>query len=238
MTRHPTGPPQETPSIPPVSSARYDCLHCHSGIAMDDVNVANDLALCRSCGRTMSFAAIAPIPGGADVDLSAPPKGVRIEESPIHGRTLVYRKVPAQVWFLIPFTAVWSGGSMTGIYGTQIAKGRFEPMLCLFGLPFLIGSVVLISLILFGLFGSWRIRAAGGELTVTMRLGPFGWNRRLAYEPGARVSIADAKWRQNNHTQTLIQVESGGRKLRFGSALNDSAKVFIAEALRRMLAAA
>lgn len=214
----------------------YHCQSCGAGIALADVNVANDIALCRACGKTMPFSVIAPIPGSADVDLQRPPKGVRIEESPIHGRSIIYRKMSPIVLFLIPFTAVWSGLSMFGIYGTQIKEGAFDPARSLFGLPFLIGTVVLVSVILFNLFGRWRIGYSGGILTAVMELGPLGWTRRLVCDKSARVSIKPAKWQKNNVPQHLIQVDCQGSSLKFGSSIPDEAKAFIAEAVRRTLA--
>ncbi|HEX7261284.1 MAG TPA: hypothetical protein VF258_05670 [Luteolibacter sp.] len=106
--------------------ASYRCQSCGSGIALGDVNVVNDIALCRSCGKTMSFSEIAPIPGAENIDLNRPPKGVRIEGSPIYGRSIIYRKISPVVFFLIPFTAAWSGFSMSGIYGSQIMEGKFD----------------------------------------------------------------------------------------------------------------
>ena len=87
------------------------CQSCGAAIALADVNVANDIALCRACGQTMRFSEIAPIPGAAEVDLQRPPKGVRIDDSPLRGRSIIYRKISPAVLFLIPFTALWSGGS-------------------------------------------------------------------------------------------------------------------------------
>lgn len=214
----------------------YHCQSCGAGISLADVNVANDIALCRACGKTMAFSEIAPIPGSADVDLQRPPKGVRIEESPIHGRSIIYRKMSPVVFFLIPFTAVWSGFSMGGIYGTQIEEGVFDPTRSLFGLPFLIGTVFLVSYILFSLFGRWRIGYSGGILTAAMELGPLGWTRRLVCDKSARVSIRPSEWRKNHRPQSLIQVECQGGTLKFGSPIPDEAKAFIAEAVRRTIA--
>ena len=214
----------------------YQCQYCQAPVALADVNVASDLALCRTCGKTMAFSEIAPIPGAAEVDLQRPPKGVRIEENAIRGRSIVYRKITPAVIFLIPFTAVWSGGSMFGIYGTQIKEGQFDLARSLFGLPFLIGSLALISLVLFLLIGRWRIRYSQGLLEAALEIGPFGWTRRLACDRSARVSLRPAKW-QNNHTpQELIEVECQGKTLKFGSSIPGEAKAFIAEALRRTLA--
>lgn len=218
-----------------MSPAPYHCVSCRAAIALEDVNVSTDIALCRSCGRTMRFSEVVPIPGADEVDLAQPPKGLRIEESPIHGKTLIYRKVPAVLLFLIPFTALWSGFSMTGIYGTQIKEGVFDPVRSLFGLPFLLGTLFLLSIILFGLFGRWRIAFSSGVLAVALEIGPLGWTRRLVCDPSASVAIKDAKWQKNNVPQKIIEVECMGNKLRFGSALPEEAKVFVAETLRRMI---
>jgi hypothetical protein len=214
----------------------YHCQLCGGVIALADVNVATDLALCRTCGKTMPFSEITPIPGAAEVDLQRPPKGVRIEDSTLRGRSIFYRKISPIVLFLIPFTAVWSGGSMLGIYGTQLKEGHFDLARSLIGLPFLLGTVVLVSVILFSLFGRWRIGYSGGILTVALEVGPLGWTRRLACDRSACVNIRPAKWQRNNVPQHLIQVECQGNTLKFASPIPDEAKAFIAEAVRRTLA--
>jgi hypothetical protein len=200
------------------------------------VNVSSDLALCRACGKTMSFSDIAPIPGAVDMDMSRPPKGVRIEESPIRGRSIIYRKISPVVIFLIPFTAAWSGFSMAGIYGSQIMEGKFDPARSLFGLPFLLGTIVLVSVIAFMLFGRWRFSLNRGLLEVATEVGPIGWTRRLACDKTARVAIRQAKWTKNNQVQYHIQVDCSGSTLKFGSMIPDEPKHFIAEAVRRMIA--
>ncbi len=213
----------------------YQCCSCGAGIALADVNVANDIALCRACGKTMAFSDITPIPGAADIDLSRPPKGVRIEDSPIRGRSIIYRRISPLVFFLIPFTAAWSGFSMTGIYGRQIAKGEFDPGISLLGLPFFIGTIVLVSVILFMLFGRWRFSHNRGLLEVATEIGPIGWTRRLACDKSARVGIRDSAVRHNNVPQKLIHVECQGNSLKFGAIIPEDSKTFIAEAIRRML---
>jgi hypothetical protein len=214
----------------------YHCSGCNAVIPLADVNVASDIALCRACGKTMAFSEIAPFPGAADIDLQLPPKGVRIEENPIHGRTIIYKKIPLVVLFLIPFAALWSGGSMFGIYGSQLKSGNFNLTKSLFGLPFLIGTIVLVSIILFCLFGSWRISFPGGLLEVVLKLGPIRWTRRHMYDPTSRVSIQESpNVRVNNAPQRLIQIETQGQKLKFGTAIPEEAKNFIAEVIRRTI---
>ncbi len=183
----------------------------------------------------MPFSSITGIPGVENVDLSKPPKGVRFDPSTLRGKTVYFKKVSPMVLFLIPFTAMWSGISMAGIYGKQIADGKFDVGSSLFGLPFLLGTIVLVSSIVFMLFGRWRFSFNQGMLEVAMELGPFSWKRRIACDKGARVSIRQSSWKKNNQMQYHIQVESGGETLKFATGIPEEPKTFIAEAIRRMI---
>jgi hypothetical protein len=66
---------------------------------------------------------------------------VRVGQSLINGIEITYRRLSPVVLFLIPFTALWSGVSMWGIYGRQLVQGKFDPAHSLFGLPFLLGTM-------------------------------------------------------------------------------------------------
>jgi hypothetical protein len=213
----------------------HQCPHCDGEIALADVHVANDIALCRACGKTTSFSEMVPIPGAEDIDLSQPPKGVLFDSSTIRGKTLIYRRISPIVIFLIPFTAAWSGFSMFGIYGSQLSEGEFDPARSLFGLPFLLGTIVLLSVIVFMLFGSWRFSFNRGTLGVTMGVGPIGWTRRIACDKSARVSIARSSWTQNNQVQHHIRVDGSGKSLKFATPIPEEPKTFIAESIRRMI---
>ena len=141
--------------------------------------MAKDIALCRACGVTSPFSVVT---GAAGISLDAlanPPKYVEMEEG-IQGEVIItYRRISRILWFLIPFTMLWSGGSMAGIYGTQIAKGQFDAKQSLAGLPFLIGTVILVSVIVSLLLVRWVITLNKGEGTVFVGRGSFGWTPPL-----------------------------------------------------------
>ena len=213
----------------------YHCDYCKAEIAVADVNVSTDIALCRSCGKTMPFSNIAPPAGAEEMDMKHPPKGLRFEDSSIRGKSIIYRKIPMSLIFLIPFTLAWSGVSMGGIYGSQIMSGEFNLFMSLFGLPFLIGTIVLVSTILFGLFGRWRISFNQGTLEVAAEIGPVGWTRRISYDRDTRVSIKTSGWSKNGNPQEAIHLTNCEKTLKFGSTLPDEAKRFVAEAIRRTI---
>ena len=220
-----------------ANAAAALCPGCRHPIPLDDINVAKDLALCRACGKTWTFSQVNAAKALAGVDLGHPPKGVRVTE--YQGSTkIVYHRISPTLLFLIPFTALWSGFSMYGIYGSQIRQGKFDLFSSLFGLPFLMGTVVLCMVILFGLFGRWEINLRRGEGNCFVGIGPFGWRRRFKGGPGARASLEMSSFRTNNQPQESILIEDGGTKIiSFGATLGKrDVKVFIAAAISRALA--
>jgi len=145
-----------------MENTSYACPFCKGGIDLNDVNVATDVALCRTCGKSFSFAMIAG-PAKLDMDvLDKPPKGIKVQREYGGGMALSYHRMSPALFFLIPFTVFWSGFSMWGIYFTQWREGKFDLGRSLFGLPFLFGTIALLSLIVY---------LAAGKVVVAMRDG-------------------------------------------------------------------
>lgn len=216
----------------------YRCRHCGATIDLADTNVATDIALCRACGKSMPFSSIAEESELAAVDLSSPPKGVRVASDLIRGIDITYRKLSPVLFFLIPFTALWSGISLAGIYGQQIVKGKFDPQLSLAGVPFLVGTVVLVSVIAFLLFGCRRINVGRGTCEVFMGIGPLGWRRTITLAPDTSVLLEASSVRVNNVRQRDIVVTTGDRRIKFGAMMPEHVRVFIAAVLQKAARAA
>ena len=125
-------------------------------IPLADVNVSTDLALCRRCAKNYSYAELASAPA-TPVDLAKPPKGAWLTQTVRGFEVGASARHPA-AFFLVPFTCIWSGVSLGGIYGSQIVKGRFNLSESLFGIPFLIGTIILGSITLVMLFGKTTVR--------------------------------------------------------------------------------
>ncbi len=211
----------------------YTCPACSALIPLDDINVAADLALCRACGETTSFTGLAQsLP---EVDLDKPPKHIRIERSRRDGVEFIYRKKNPALLFLIPFTCFWSGGSMFGIYGTQIAKGQFDLQLSLFGLPFLFGSIVLVCIISLMLFGSWHFRLEKSRFEVFVGVGQIGWRRSQPIGPDSRFSIKPSTLSVNDVRKDGIELATGTDKLLFAASIDDKCKNWLASALEQSL---
>jgi hypothetical protein len=215
------------------AKSEYTCPHCNASIALNDVNVATDIALCRACGETNSFALISGTAAVTSDALLHTPKHITLSKDLLNGTVITYRKSSAILLFLIPFTALWSGGSMWGIYGTQINEGRFDLFQSLFGLPFLFGSVVLLSVIIFLLFGRWVITLHKNAGRVFLGVGPFGWTRHFIYDGNSVVSLRGSSVKVNNVPQQIIHIRNGNSEFQFGSTLTPEAKQYIAATIHK-----
>jgi len=154
------------------------------------------------------------------VPVMTPPKGVDLVET-MDGFRLTMSTRSCIAIFLVPFTLVWAGGSLGGIYGTQIAKGEFNWMTSLFGLPFLVGSVFLIGLTMMSVAGRTVVELAGGRFM--LRVGALGVYRTQS-APWADVRacrLTEVTRRGRNSYSTSFQVEvkvDGAKDLELSTA--------------------
>jgi len=212
---------------------KLKCPKCRSEIPLEDVNVAKDIALCRNCQTTSSFSELSQEEETDAVDLSHPPRGMWFRSQANEFEVGASVRSPV-AFFLVPFTCVWAGFSLTGIYGTQIIHHKFELAQSLFGIPFLVGSVVLISITLMTVFGKVTVSGSGEQGRVFVGVGPLGWNRRFNRSEVQGVRISQTKWQQNNRNLPLLEIY-GSQPIRFGSGLSEPKRAFMLAALRRYL---
>lgn len=210
------------------------CPNCGKQLPLDDVNMAQDMALCRACGYAGAFLSASAVPQMTDEEMARPPKRVKLERGFDDALTITCRPKRTSLLFLVPFTAFWSGISMAGIYIVPLATGNFEWKLGLFGLPFLIGTIVLVTIILNVLLGKMTVTLTKGKVAVGTHL--LGWRRirELACGPGTTVMIEKSGVRVNHVPQPEIVLRSEGQELKFG-ALGMSGEVltYVAAVLRR-----
>ena len=168
----------------------------------------------------------------AAIDLTKPPRGVTVSRSLVSGMEIIYRRINPVVWFFVPFTGVWSGLSLWGIYGQQLAGGKFDPVMTLAGLPFVIGTLVLVGTIIFMLFGSWRVHLDRGVARFFVGVIPFGRRNEIAFDAGTRVELLDAYVKVRRIPQQIIAITTGERTVNFGAGLPHDVRLYFAAVLR------
>lgn len=207
------------------------CLKCRSEIPLSDVNVSTDIALCRQCGQTWSYADLLADKESAEIDTMAPPKGAWFHEVPPCSFEVGVSTRSAAALFLVPFMCVWSGFSLGGIYGSQFMKGQFNLTMSLFGIPFVLGTLLFGSIALMTVCGKVVVRVDGENGTVFTGVGPIGWRRRLNWRGVSSVRCTESYGRRGSVSRQ-IKFE-GETPLSFASGVKEERLNFMLAVLRR-----
>ena len=215
---------------------KISCPSCSKLIPPSGLNVKKDVALCAGCNEAFSISEL--VASGQDAegfDFSDPPRGVWFDET-YDGWTIGATTRSVMAFFLVPFMCVWSGFSIGGIYGQQIVDGEFNLSTSLFGIPFLIGTIVLGSVALMTVCGKVTVTIEKGEGRVFTGVGPIGWSRRFDWASIKRVE-EDHMSTQHAGSQGMVICLVGTKKLKFGSMLTEDRRDFLLQALRKLLVA-
>ena len=212
------------------------CPSCKATIPVEDINVSTDLALCRACGKTYRFSELASGSPPAGPDLATPPSGVWYEKRPSGFRIGATTRSWMAV-FLIPFTLVWSGFSLSMIYGRQVQKGQFDLFSSLFGLPFLIGTCFLLAGCALAVAGKTEVTRDGDRLSVFTGIGWLGLTRTYAWSDfgSAREDFTAGSWSTNANPRGRTIALEGKRRITFGSGWTSDRHYFVLSALRSEL---
>jgi len=188
------------------------CPDCGLPIPASEVAPSAGLAVCRSCDKSHALEACkAAVPIGSRFQPlpSDPPKGVTAEEL-MDGFRLTLSTRSAAAFFLIPFMCVWSGFSLGGIYGTQIWKGEFNLTMSLFGIPFVLGTLLFGSLAMMSAFGKVVLEQRNGVLL--HRVGFLGlfWTRRRDWTAYDRAELEESARRGEGGYSTTWSIALKG----------------------------
>ena len=213
------------------------CPKCDGRIGGPDLNVGTDVAHCRRCDEVHRLSELVGVAedGSPAVDLARPPRGAWFVPT-FDGFEAGATTRSAAALFIVPFMCVWSGFSIGGIYGRQILRGDFELLPSLFGIPFVIGTLIFGSLALMTVAGKVTVRVGGGEGRIFTGVGPFGFSRRFDWNQVQAVRQEHAPpGNSGRGTRQIAVVGATPAPLTFGSQLRDDRRAVVADALRQPL---
>ena len=214
---------------------KISCPSCSKRLASSDINVASDVAVCPQCGEVFAVSSI--VSAGRDVtnfDVRQPPSGVSFYDSGFEWTITASTRSPI-AFFLVPFMFVWSGFSLGGIYGGQIAAGKFSLLLSLFGIPFLLGTFLFGAIAIMAVCGKIVVSSTRNQGRIFTGVGPLGWTRKFDWGSVNAVEeneTLNSSSRRTGHTIALV----GQTRLKFGSMLSDEKRFYIVQTLRQLLA--
>jgi hypothetical protein len=238
------------------------CPRCKQVIPSEDINVANDIAFCRSCNLSHSLAALAS--GSVvdeNVDLSRPPAGTwfqREGDGMVVGAT---HRSFGQAFGLLFFALFWNGivsvfvslaiastlqhlgVSLPGWLPPHFLKPTNIPLgltlfLWVFLTPFIAVGLVVAFSFLSCLAGRTEIRVQGGEADLFSGVGPVGLRKRFLTTNVRDVRIEDRRWRDSDgdsRRNSQIIIETDQKPIKFASMLTQERRRFVAGAAKKEL---
>ena len=206
------------------------CPKCHSEIPLDDVNVSTNIALCRQCGQTWGYADLID-DTTVNFNTMTPPNGAWFREMPPRGFEVGASTRSPIAFFLVPFMFVWSGFSLGGIYGTQFVKGHFNLGESLFGIPFILGTLLFGSIAVMSVCGKVVVNVDDENGVIFTGVGPIGWRRRFNW---SNVSGIRRTERYGNRGSVSQQITFDGEKrMNFAGGMKGERLDFMFAALRK-----
>lgn len=214
---------------------KITCPKCKLVIPASRLNVGTDLAVCENCDEAFaisSLVASGQVPD--DFNINNPPRGAWFEDTGNGWRLGASTRSPI-AFFLVPFMCVWSGFSLGGIYGSQIVNGEFNILLSLFGIPFLLGTLMIGSIALMSVFGKVEISIQDDAGRVFAGIGSIGWTRRFDWALISAIEEDFPSYHQTGNTGMVIALV-GQTRLKFGGMMSDSRRYYLLQSLRKLLA--
>jgi hypothetical protein len=204
-----------------------NCNQCKRKIVAENINISKDIAYCLSCESLTSISSLLETTASKKFNSTQSVSGVKVDDNGYNWSIDASNRGLIAL-FLVPFTLVWAGGSLSGIYGTQIVNAEFDLQQSLFGLPFLIGSVVLITFTLMSVFGRTHVSCENGKALVFIGIGFVGWYRRFDWQNIERIT-------ENHSRQNKYLSLEGSKRLNLGWGLSSEKLYFMSNYLKTKL---
>ncbi len=210
---------------------KITCPKCRSLVPASRCNVDTNVAVCDRCSEAFTISSLVATGKAAhDFDIHDPPRGAWFADTG-NGWQLGASTRSAMAFFLVPILCVWSGGSLGGLYGSQIINGEFNLLMSIFGIPFFLGTLFLGSIALMSICGHVLVTVEDDVGRLFVGIGPIGWTRRFRWSSITAVEEQTATQNQSSKVLALV----GQRRLQFGTMLSDPRRYYLLQCLRQLL---
>ncbi|MBA2117175.1 hypothetical protein [Bremerella alba] len=226
---------------------KLKCPNCDIYLSTRQMNVDNDLAICHDCNEAYKISTLLEPQPEVQVyqnagwisdesdsfNIDDPPSGTTYENYGMGWRIAATTR-SASAFFLIPFIGAWSGFSMWGLYGTQIQEGEFDLFRTLFGIPFVLGTLLFGSLAVLSVIGRMVVKTdemdhdAG---SVFLGVGPIGSTTRFRWSEVRQIDESLSSGKNRSRRITLYR-DNGD--IHFGSMLSNKRRRYVIQALRQL----
>ena len=238
------------------------CSSCKRSIPAQDVNVAQDVAYCRTCNRAHKLSELVHGTEAPEPDLSRPPAGTWYSSTAL-GAVIgaSHRSIGGAIGTLA-ISLFWNG--IVSVFLTLVISSTLHLLsvpvpdwfpnpkmngetmgwgmtlfLWLFLTPFILIGLAMIGAFFTALAGRTEIRIQQGHGVIFTGVGPIGRRRRFNPQLVSKVRVNDERWRDSDgdrrrRTEIVLEAEDG-KRIRLGGSLPEERRNFLAAALRKAL---
>jgi hypothetical protein len=209
------------------------CPKCNSEVPQQNINIQTDLAQCPACDAIFKVSENFEDTSADRFDINDPPEGAWIRNE--MNQIVIGATTRSPIaFFLVPFMVVWSGGSIGGIYGSQLANGEFDLAMSLFGIPFLIGAIFFWSLALMAIWGKVELTLTKQGGQIFTGLGNLGLTRKFTWDEVATVREAQSSFNYPGSQGASIVLE-GKQRISFAMGVKESRRYYLYRALKSII---
>ncbi len=209
------------------------CPKCHAEIHTENINIKSDIAQCSTCNNIFKISENIDSYIDDGFNIKDTPNGTWIKTD--FNSTIIGATTRSPIaFFLVPFMLVWSGGSIGGIYGSQLLKGEFDLFQSLFGIPFLIGAILFWSFALMAIWGKVELTLDNQGGKIFTGIGRIGLVKKFMWS-----DITTIKEKQANlnypGSQGATLVLEGKRKISFGLGVKEERRYYLFRAIKSIM---
>lgn len=211
------------------------CYKCKNEIPSLNINIQTDVAQCPACNEIFKISEhlLSESPSEKNFDINSTPKNTWYKKE---SRNIIIGASTRSsiAFFLVPFMLVWSGGALGGIYGTQIYNGKFDLVLSLFGIPFVLGSLLFWGITLMAIWGKVELTLdnKGGEIFTGLR--KIGKTKKFTWDEISSVKESTNTTKISSRQISNITLE-GKKRITFGTGLSYGKKYYLLNALKQLV---
>lgn len=237
------------------------CPRCGKAIPSEDVNVAKDVAYCRSCNLASALSSLVSGIALEPVDLHQPPSGCWHRITGLGAVVGATHRSLGTALGLLAMSLFWNGivsvfvliaiASTLQLLNVPVPDWFPAPkmngkemgtgmtiFLWIFLTPFIVIGMGMIGGFISSVAGHTEVRVDRGEVAVSTGIGPIAWNRRFSASDLKEIRIEDNPSRGSDGNQDKKQIVAelqSGRLLKFGSMLREDRRRFLAAAADKLI---
>ena len=210
-----------------------NCPKCNQEISGDQINIQQDLAYCGKCKKAVRISDYIHNVDD-DFDIKLAPVGAWVREEKKQLVIGAAMRSPF-TFFMVLFMIVWTCGALGGIYGYQILTSKFDLIMTLFGIPFIIATVYFWILTIMSIWGKVELTIDKRGGTIFRGIGSVGRSKNFRWTEVSTIKQRNSYRRTVSTYGSSIMLE-GKRNILFGMGLKYERLYYLLRAMKIILA--